>query len=473
VIASPGKFTAGRKQAAFGRMMSEWGKQISRPEFALFHSAKCLRLLPKSSGIRIEHPALQELLNKTRGFLAAGGDVGPEVALMLQAVAELTARVPQLRSELLPHLLPHVPAAIAAADMDDLAALAFAAASLRDEEPALWGQVAPALDALAGVARFLPAPTAARLAATLGRLQASEVETINVMDALQAQVARHAGELAPSDLAAAVWGFGNHDGLSDDMQAALRRVVVDDVPQWNIKFIDVDLTRIITVYAKLGVRNDVVLKAVARLVASDSVGLENLCSWAVAALTWSYDALAVDGDALGIFRGSLHRLAARRGLTAEQIEGSRLGLDGGGDEALAALWKADRNTRRGTRKLIPFEIPQQPSWRIHELQKDFGKRLELKMAEIYPLRLLPRSGETPEERRELRKDEQLLNMLGEGDGDRRELLGAGDDEADADGLLALLGADDDEPEAETEVDDDYDEDDELAALDVAGDEARP
>lgn len=369
VIRHPCRLQRGRPRARWQDVFKAWKGEILKPDFSIMHAAKAVRLLPKCSFASMppDEPVFASLMKRTRELLSEGGSIEQQVGEMLRATAALRDDLPQLQEELLPSLVPLIPGTMGHMNAADLSNLVLAGVNLRDTVPGFWSSLAAQIDVLTEKAAGVPSRALVDLVAALGSVPAGDGKLGRLVAALRQQTLGRLHGFKLPELGKLLWGFGAHDAVDAELQAEVTAMVAEKAPKlWNRRDIDPELMRIACVYAKLGIRDIVLLKVIARRALQEH--LATLSTWGIAALAWSYAELAEPEDGLSDFRRHLGREVALRGLGEEHIRQSRLGPDGGGDAALQALWRdwAPRQARK------PLRIAPRPPPRISEGQGPGG-----------------------------------------------------------------------------------------------------
>lgn len=343
-IIHPAKVQGGRAKCTYFHIFKYWRREIVKPDFAIQHASKAVRLLVKLDfkGMPDDWPELARLLNRTRTFLERGEGTPKDIAGMLWTAARLQEDVPEIQEALLPALAPMVPPMLPKMSAEELRNVFRAARELRQHAGAgLWARLPEHVDSFAGQAGSLNALEVHELAPALGDLLADGGhDGRGVPSELLAHVHAHFDEFwyKLPRLAEVLWHLLPH---APDRAALWREMspgLVKQCRYWNSHDVDPHLWRLAMVHAKLGLGDTAFMKAVARRAMKEE--LATLSTWGIAALSWAFaESRSPKPDVLGAFRRLLGQEAARRSLDAALLDQSLLGPDGGGDRELRAVWE--------------------------------------------------------------------------------------------------------------------------------------
>ncbi|CAE7384649.1 unnamed protein product, partial [Symbiodinium natans] len=343
-ILHPSKVMRGRSKARWQDVFRVWEREIPKPDFAIHHAAKAVRLLPKVNfrGLPTEeegsHPVLQHLLRRTQELLqldnctvavsegiSAGrnrreGLCAEDVAAMIRAAESLATRLPQLQKDLVPSLQEKVQAAVTRLSDKDVISILLAGSW--ESVPEVWAQFLGRLRPdLADSVSMEDLPSLVRLLTGMpdtvaaARGERSNSQSAELLLTLREQVSAVAPMMSLSDLADCFWCLADVNLVTKSLRRAVTERVAQQAPKWRRKDYEPSLWQLVHAYAKMQVKDPAMWKAAARTALREDLATHT--NWAIAVLQWSYAQLEDHEDDLGQFRLRLGAEAARRQLSRE------------------------------------------------------------------------------------------------------------------------------------------------------------
>jgi len=345
----------GKPKAYWRDVFRVWEREIPKPDFAIHHAAKAVRLLPKVNftGMPVKHPVLWNLLKRTKDFLQEdnctmvvedpsqprGGRVHriglctEDAAAMIKAALVLQKPIPTLKSDIVPLLRSKVSDAVDAMSNKDVVRMLLTRAL--HEETVTWmrllKRLGPELDEaidiedIPGMLELLCSEevvVAAAVALEEGKpVQASNDEGVRPFESghllltLRDQVILYWDSLQLMDIATCFWSLANAKLINEPLQSAASHMVVQKATRWVPKRFDPGVWQLVCSLAKVGRQDAPLLKAVARMALKHDLG--TMTNWAVSVMTWSYSQLQRPEDNLGDFRQHLQMELALRGISNE------------------------------------------------------------------------------------------------------------------------------------------------------------
>ncbi|CAE7915946.1 unnamed protein product, partial [Symbiodinium sp. KB8] len=271
-----------------------WECEIPKPDFAIHHAAKAVRLLPKVNfrGLPSEeeggHPVLQSLLRRTQEFLQEDnctvvvtdpsvrgrnkreGLCAEDVAAMIRAAEKLATKLPMLQRDLLPPLQKKVGDAVSRLGDKDVIGMLLAGSwdSVPEVSAQFRARLGPDLadavgtEELPGMVRLLTA-----MPDTVAEAQGDRADEPSgqLLLALREKVLTAAPTMPCSDLADCFWCLAEVGLASLPLQRAVTELVAREAPRWRRKSYDPPLWQFLYAFARMQVQEPILLKATARL----------------------------------------------------------------------------------------------------------------------------------------------------------------------------------------------------------------
>lgn len=407
----------GKPKAFWKDVLRVWEREIPKPDFAVHHAAKAVRLLPKVNftGMPPKHPVLMNLLKRTKEFLEEDnctmmvedpekprggrahriGLCTEDAQAMMRAATVLQRSIPELDRDIAPLLQVKVRDAVNAMSNKDVVRMLLIG-NLKGAET--WSrllsrlgpeladdidleEVAPIIQLLCSQQPTIEATTAldqgtgqpVKTSPKVEGLRAEESGHLLVI--LRDQVVTYLDVMELRDAAAAIWWLGNSGLMNNQLQEAASTFILRRVMSMLPQQYDPSVWQIACSFAKVQREEPSLLKAVARLALKNDLG--TMTNWAVAVMSWSYTQLERSQDGLSSFRNRLKAEAKLRGITQEQVEESPW-LEY--SEEMDKFWLAQRIDKR------PLFIAPRP---VKLLQKRSAKADAERAAEVGKLTSLP------------------------------------------------------------------------------------
>lgn len=260
-------------------------------------------------------PILAELaLDRADGFAA------PQLSIVTWSAAKLKDQSPELLS-VMPVIIERV--VLRAKDLraQNLANVLWATAKLRVEVPELRGCLPTLLEEIRRQPGEMGVQDVANIIWALGTLQVDIRDdlTANALWNMNRRATFLIRDFKVGEISQTCWGFGLL-GWRDEifMKAAAGVVLSRKLQTTDLKN---DIPRIIGAFAKLGIPQAPLLRAVADMGRN---AVDQLSDWSLSILSWSYTRLDAELECAG-FQQSLVRELDNRGLTFEDVERSTLG----------------------------------------------------------------------------------------------------------------------------------------------------
>eukprot|EP00435_Cladocopium_sp_Y103_P012855 s946_g3.t1 len=346
-ILHPSKVMHGKPKAYWIDVFRVWEREIPKPDFAIHHAAKAVRLLPKVNftGMPTKHPVLWNLLRRTK----VGNSMTHEVCMVMgapesriNAAVALQKPIPALKVDIVPLLQIKVRDAVDAMSNKELpencAWCSSCSGRLGPElDEAIDIEDGPASDQRQDIPKIIELLCSEEVAVTAaavleeGQLPQSSdgeglrpLESGQLLRALRDQVVIYWDSFELSEIASCFWNLAKAKLIHEPLQAAASHMVVQKAPRWQPKRFDPEVWQILCSLAKVGREDPVLLKSLARLALRHNLGI--MTNWAVCVTAW-YAQLESPQDGLGDFRQRLQMELNLREISAKEVAQSWQDMD--------------------------------------------------------------------------------------------------------------------------------------------------